>query len=203
MENNDGRIDEAPEARARPGEALVSLISNFLGPKGGYSVDDMQTIADPSGGKKAVELLATRLRHSAGGEELAASARTLPLLLADRQAAVDATLRLAREDRQFRQLVATADAARDHREWAVGEYNYWRALALYPLHRGYIIQYAHCIREQNKFPKRNVSIATPWHWAKRRKCASISACVARRGVQSSQQNVWTPSFRSIWADAMD
>ena len=64
---------------------------------------------------------------------------------------MDATLRLAAADRQFRRQVAAADKARDSRTWSEGEYGYWLALRMYPLHRGYMVQYAHCLREQNKF----------------------------------------------------
>jgi tetratricopeptide (TPR) repeat protein len=54
-------------------------------------------------------------------------------------------------DSEFAALVRTADAHRDRREWNPAEDAYWRALNLYPYHFGYRVQYAHMLKEQQKF----------------------------------------------------
>lgn len=88
----------------------------------------------------------------AGGDAGAATAllRALPHHASSRPEAVVATLAAASLDPDFLALVANADAARDARDFVQGEYLYWRALGLYPLHHGYIAQYAHCLKEQGK-----------------------------------------------------
>lgn len=76
--------------------------------------------------------------------------RDLPRNLGSRPAAVAATLAAAERDPEFRALVTEADAARDERDFARGEFLYWRCLQLYPLHYGYVTQYGHCLKEQGK-----------------------------------------------------
>jgi len=66
------------------------------------------------------------------------------------------TTRAASKDSEFRGLVAKADQARDSRQWVEGENHYREALALYPAHSGYMVQYAHCLKEQQKFPEAEI-----------------------------------------------
>jgi len=54
-------------------------------------------------------------------------------------------------DRKFRATITAADSARDDREWESAEYAYWQALSLYPALGGYWVQYAHMLKEQDKF----------------------------------------------------
>lgn len=68
-----------------------------------------------------------------------------------RAAAVGLTVAAARLDPEFRDHIAQADRARDRHAWNEAEYLYWRALALYPLHAGYLVQYGHALKEQGKF----------------------------------------------------
>lgn len=199
MRARDGENSKTPEGGARPGEGLLSFFNNFSAPSRNSAVgenryctvDYNEVIDDPGAAKTAVEQLAARLRRAGGGDgELAASARALPLLLADRRAAVDATLRLAAGDRDFRRLVAIADTARDHREWSVGEYNYWLGLKLYPLHSGYIVQYAHCIREQNKFLEAEIQYRNALALGEKAEMRHyITACCTERGAQVSAENL--------------
>jgi tetratricopeptide (TPR) repeat protein len=77
--------------------------------------------------------------------------RALPGKAVSRTAAVASTLAATALDPEFLSLVARADAARDARDFAQGEFLYWSALNLYPLHCGYITQYAHCLKEQGKW----------------------------------------------------
>jgi hypothetical protein len=64
--------------------------------------------------------------------------------------ALDLVHRLSAQDGQFRILVAEADAARDARAWLSATALYGQALALYPGHAGYWLQYAHCLREEGQ-----------------------------------------------------
>lgn len=58
------------------------------------------------------------------------------------------TMTDAMADKRFCAAVAVADAARDRGDWVMAEREYAEALALYPLHWGYAIQYAHVAKEQ-------------------------------------------------------
>jgi tetratricopeptide (TPR) repeat protein len=94
----------------------------------------------------------------AAGEAEAATAllRGAPHRVASRDAGVIATLSAAAHDPEFLALVAEADGARDARQFEQGEFAYWRALNLYPLHYGYLTQYAHCLKEQGKWAEAEV-----------------------------------------------
>lgn len=83
--------------------------------------------------------------------EAKAFLRRAPKLAIARPQAVEFTLRAAELDEEFRRYVSEGDQARDARNWGRAEFDYWRALALYPLHCGYMVQYAHCLKEQGKF----------------------------------------------------
>jgi tetratricopeptide (TPR) repeat protein len=63
----------------------------------------------------------------------------------------DTIARAAAKDAEFIELVTQADQARDAGQWADGARYYAEALALYPAHCGYLVQYAHCLKEQEKF----------------------------------------------------
>jgi hypothetical protein len=79
------------------------------------------------------------------------AARVLVAAIPDRRLAVGASLRFSAQDPEFQDLVRQGDARRDARHWGEGEHAYWRALSLYPMHSGYRVQYAHCLKEQSKF----------------------------------------------------
>jgi hypothetical protein len=53
-------------------------------------------------------------------------------------------------DGDFVNHIRRGDACRDAADWVGGESNYWSALSLYPMHAGYLVQYAHCLKEQLK-----------------------------------------------------
>jgi len=74
--------------------------------------------------------------------------RRAPRLARTRLQALDLVHRLSGQDVQFRILVAEADAARDSRAWQLAAALYAAALAFYPGHAGYRLQYAHCLREE-------------------------------------------------------
>lgn len=98
---------------------------------------------------------------AAGDAEPATSLlRSVPRKSASRDAAVAATHAAASCDPEFLHLVAEADQARDARQFERGEYAYWRALDLYPLHDGYRTQYAHCLKEQGKWAEAELHYRT-------------------------------------------
>jgi tetratricopeptide (TPR) repeat protein len=119
-----------------------------------YSPPDVTTLASPAQrqASPADDLAFADVLFAAGEIEAATSElRTSPRKFGSRPDAVATTLAAAERDPGFRALVSEADAARDARDFARGEYLYWRALELYPLHHGYATQYAHCLKEQGKF----------------------------------------------------
>jgi tetratricopeptide (TPR) repeat protein len=119
-----------------------------------YSQPDVTTVASRLCGQASLanDLAFADVLAAAGEIEAAtAELRTSPRRFGVRPDAVATTLSAAERDPGFRALVAEADAARDARDFTRGEYLYWRALALYPLHYGYATQYAHCLKEQGKF----------------------------------------------------
>jgi len=77
--------------------------------------------------------------------------RAAPSLATTRLQAFEITCRASHLDQDFRRFIAAGDKFRDEAQWNSAEYQYWKALALYPQHAGYLIQYAHCLKEQGKF----------------------------------------------------
>lgn len=61
------------------------------------------------------------------------------------------TLAHAFADSQFRGHVERADAARDGGDWPAAEAAYGQALRIFPLHWGYMIQFAHAAKEQGLY----------------------------------------------------
>jgi len=87
----------------------------------------------------------------AAGREDAATVllRGVPGRAGSRPAAASLTIAASQADPRFRALVAQADAQRDAHCWEAAEVLYREALALYPLHAGYIAQLGHCLKEQD------------------------------------------------------
>jgi hypothetical protein len=56
------------------------------------------------------------------------------------------------DDTDFRALFREADDFRDRSSFPDAEFIYWKALCLYPKHPPTLVQYAHCLKEQRKFP---------------------------------------------------
>jgi hypothetical protein len=77
--------------------------------------------------------------------------RRAAILGKSRRQAKELTMRASSQDSDFQALIAKADRARDLKSWRVAERYYRAALALYPGHFGYMVQYAHCLKEQGKF----------------------------------------------------
>lgn len=77
--------------------------------------------------------------------------RRAAILGKSRRQAKELTLRAASQDSDFQALITKADRARDLESWHAAERHYRAAIALYPGHFGYMVQYAHCLKEQGKF----------------------------------------------------
>jgi len=77
--------------------------------------------------------------------------RRAPILGKSRRQAKELTLRAASQDSDFQALITKADRARDLESWRAAEGHYRAAIALYPCHFGYMVQYAHCLKERGKF----------------------------------------------------
>jgi len=88
---------------------------------------------------------------SGRGEDAKPFLRFAPALACTRRQARDLTLRAAAEDAEFRDLIRRADRARDRREWRAGARLYRSALDLHPGHFGYMVQYAHCLKEKHQY----------------------------------------------------
>jgi len=68
-----------------------------------------------------------------------------------RRSASALALRAATQDLGFQRIIEEADLARDAKEWIGAGELYREALRAYPDHYGYVVQYAHCLKEQGRF----------------------------------------------------
>jgi tetratricopeptide (TPR) repeat protein len=68
-----------------------------------------------------------------------------------RRSASDVALRAAARDFEFQRIIEEADQARDAAEWEEAAELYSAALRFYPDHYGYVVQLAHCLKEQDQF----------------------------------------------------
>ncbi len=100
------------------------------------------------------------LLESGATSQAVAILRALPERARNRREAVRLTIAAGELDPEFQHLVQQADRQRDARDWPAAEYSYWRALRLYPLHHGYIVQYGHCLKEQGKAAEAEVEYRT-------------------------------------------
>jgi len=64
----------------------------------------------------------------------------------------EASLIFGARDGDFLMLAAEADEKRDHRDYSGAEHAYYRALMLYPGHPTLLVQYAHMLKDQHKYP---------------------------------------------------
>lgn len=69
----------------------------------------------------------------------------------DRGSAVKTTLSLAHSHSEFVLLIKEADTMRDTRNFGHAQFAYYKALVLLPYHNGYRVQYAHVLKEQEKY----------------------------------------------------
>ena len=69
----------------------------------------------------------------------------------DRGIAAQLTNTIALGHNEFCALTKEADVNRDTRNFDKAELGYFKALRIFPLHSGYRVQYAHMLKEQDKF----------------------------------------------------
>lgn len=145
LQDRNGRVDS--EVGSSP-----SWLSPTLDPPDMPSAEvAATTVPDPM--LAAARLLLSQGQLQAAHELL----REVPHQGIDRRNAVRLSLAAATLDLEFTSLIARADTARDRQHWGDAEYLYWRSLALYPLHSGYMVQYGHALKEQGKLPDAEVA----------------------------------------------
>ena len=77
--------------------------------------------------------------------------RQAPRLAPSRRSASVVALRASALDFGFQRIIEEADQARDAEEWKEATELYNTALRAYPDHHGYVVQLAHCLKEQGQF----------------------------------------------------
>jgi hypothetical protein len=108
-------------------------------------------LAESSASPPVVAMLAGQIALCVNDLSLAATLLTsAPRRAVGRAQKLTFTYQAANFDHKFQEYVREADLRRDRRDWAGAEWRYWEALRLYPLHSGYMVQYAHMLKEQGK-----------------------------------------------------
>jgi len=113
------------------------------------------------------------LVHSGEVGEGSAWLRAAPELAIGRQQAFDISCRASALDPGFKSLILAADTHRDAGEWRLAEVAYEKALLIYPEHAGYILQYAHCLKERGKFTAAEIQYRSALTYAVHREAASV------------------------------
>jgi tetratricopeptide (TPR) repeat protein len=90
------------------------------------------------------------LRRAGHGYDAQRFLRQAPRLSPTRRSASAVALRAAAQDSGFQRIIEEADRARDAAEWREAGELYGEALRAYPDHYGYVVQYAHCLKEQGQ-----------------------------------------------------
>jgi tetratricopeptide (TPR) repeat protein len=146
-------LDRKPDKRADWQEMLQRVSragSGQLLPDGSIGDVDQETDAEICLTKGEILIACGQ------GEAAKRFLRAAPRLTTTRRQLAEMTSRAASKDADFTERVAHADRARDAGGWAEGERGYADALALYPAHSGYLVQYAHCLKEQQKFAEAEI-----------------------------------------------
>ncbi len=91
------------------------------------------------------------LRRAGHGYDAQRFLRQAPRLSPGHRSASAVALRAAAQDFGFQRIIEEADQARDAAQWREAGELYSEALRAYPDHYGYVVQYAHCLKEQGHF----------------------------------------------------
>jgi tetratricopeptide (TPR) repeat protein len=75
----------------------------------------------------------------------------VPRSTIERPTAIRLTLQVAWQHERFRSLIRQADELKDQSAFETAEVAYRKALAIFPLHRGYQVQLGHSLKEQQKY----------------------------------------------------
>lgn len=179
------RSDTAPASAIRTRETFPAIVEKSA--DGAGRLETAQALAsslrDRSDGIEVPENIVAR-----GAEDCLARARMLiqagkispaatwlraaPALAAGRGQLFDISCRAARLDPEFPKLIAAADGLRDAGEWGRAERTYREALRLYPAHAGYIVQYAHCLKERGRLTDAEIQYRSALAYAVHRRTAS-------------------------------
>lgn len=95
-----------------------------------------------------LENVCDQLRAQGLGLEPNLIGRTIANTVLNRQLAGSVSIRLAKTDTDFCELISQADTAKGRGDFNAAQYLYWRALELFPAHPGYRVQYGHCLKER-------------------------------------------------------
>lgn len=95
-----------------------------------------------------LENVCDQLRTQGLGLEPNLMGRTIANTVLDRHLAGSVSIRLAKADTDFCELISQADSAKGQGDFHAAQYSYWQALKLFPAHPGCRIQYGHCLKER-------------------------------------------------------
>src|SRR5579863_4920322 len=128
-------------------------------------------------------------------------ARKVLSIVESRREACLSTLHISLVDKEYQDLIKQADGLRDTRRWAEAEFAYWTALQIYPLHRGFIVQYAHCLKEQGKYLDAEANYRTAFALGEVSDDvrSHIEFVARKRGGAFSERSA--NAVRSYWASA--
>jgi tetratricopeptide (TPR) repeat protein len=138
---------------ARPIAGAGRAYRSLAPPGVGDGEPDLRSIGLPEDEVDAATCLAkgeVLLRAGHGGKAQRFF-RQAPRLAPSRRSASAVTLRCAGLDFEFLGLIEKADRARAAAKWREAGDLYAAALDAYPDHAGYIVQYAHCLKEREQF----------------------------------------------------
>ncbi len=104
------------------------------------------------GAEAAILAACTMLRKQGLELEPNIAGRSATAQMIDGMAAGAAAIRFGSRDTDFLASIREADAAQARHDHAAAEYGYWKALLYYPAHPVYLVQYAHALKDQGKYP---------------------------------------------------
>lgn len=98
----------------------------------------------------ALERVCASLRTESLAMEPNLLGRAVAAAVVNRRQSARVTLALSVADTDFQRYIQDGDRARDNGDFPSAEYSYWLALQLFPNHPGFLVQYAHALKEQGK-----------------------------------------------------
>lgn len=97
-----------------------------------------------------LQSICTAMRKQGLGLEPNLLGRAAAEAILDRRLAGKASNVFGAADTDVQNYIDAADAARDRGDFSSAEFDYWRALQLFPSHAGYLVQYGHCLKERGQ-----------------------------------------------------
>ncbi len=121
-------------------------------------------------------------------------AEILPIL--GRRAQIAREKRLAAADPAFRELIQSADAARDRGEHGAAAQAYRSALRLYPLHGGYWMQLGHALKETDAWSSAEIAMRDAVALGEREVEQHLAYVTQRAG--EIYDPAWIAAVESYW-----